>query len=545
MTAPEQAELTPRQQQILQLLQAGKVNKEVARELDIGLGTVKQHIVAIFRKLNVRNRTSAAFRTLDHQPSPAAPASANPSPKILLTARPCVVLGLALPANSDNGAVKRLYALMASLSSAHEAIFLTRQGHAGELIFGVQKVSEYDAAFALHIATRILKDVVAAYPQLTGRVRGCLTAGLGFASMQRFGGWSGEAIASAAISSARDLLHLTPDGGFAFDPAAQDLCEAFGISGAAHLTGTLKFEALPTLQWSGLRTSHPLVGRARELKVLHTAIQRAEQGKGAIVILEGEMGMGKSRICQSLYELGLSRTMKFRFYRSMPHVLGAGLLDIAHGQVKEFAHCMAEIRADDKDTRHHVIVDDFHLLDAAQQADWFDAAIHAQTCGALTIFAGRKGLSRMAPADSIHVPLSRLPAQHMQSLIRQAIDLPAGRKRSSMVQTILETATGVPLFALEMARLPDPVKLSLPLMVAVQSRIDKFRLDSAVLRQVAREPEGISVAGLAERLGEPAPSLASQVQRATAMGVLALRPDGALTFTHPMIRRVIANSIMD
>lgn len=545
MTAPEQAELTPRQQQILQLLQAGKVNKEVARELDIGLGTVKQHIVAIFRKLNVRNRTSAAFRTLEHQPSNVPPATANQSPKILLTARPCVVLGLALPTNSDSGAVKRLYALMASLSAAHDAIFLTRQGYAGELIFGVQKVSEYDAAFALHIATRILEEVVSAYPPLKGRVRGCLTAGIGFASMQRFGGWSGEAIASAAISSARDLLQVTPDGRFACDTAAQDLCEAFGISGAARLSGTLEFEALPSLQWSGLRSSHPLVGRARELKVLNTAIQRAERGKGAIVVLEGEMGMGKSRICQSLYELGLSRAMKFRFYRSMPHVLGAGLLDITQGRVTGFAQCMAEIRTETESTRHHVIVDDFHLLDTAQQAGWFDAAIQARTYGVLTIFAGRKGLTRLAPADSIHVPLSRLPTQHMQALVRQAIDMPAGRQRASIMQTILETSTGVPLFALEMARLPDPVKLSLPLMVAVQSRIDKFRLDSAVLRLVASNPEGISVAQLSERLGEPTDSLLPQVERATAMGVLATQPHGALTFTHPMIRRVIANSIMD
>ncbi|CAG0983112.1 partial Putative HTH-type transcriptional regulator YhjB, partial [Rhodocyclaceae bacterium] len=48
--------LTGRQRQILELLRAGKVNKEIANELGIGLGTVKQHVVAIFKKLKVRNR---------------------------------------------------------------------------------------------------------------------------------------------------------------------------------------------------------------------------------------------------------------------------------------------------------------------------------------------------------------------------------------------------------------------------------------------------------------------------------------------------------
>jgi len=58
--------LTERQVEVLRLLSQGKPNKLIARELDISEGTVKIHLAAIFRALNVRNRTEAVVmaRTL-------------------------------------------------------------------------------------------------------------------------------------------------------------------------------------------------------------------------------------------------------------------------------------------------------------------------------------------------------------------------------------------------------------------------------------------------------------------------------------------------
>ncbi|MBF0175333.1 MAG: AAA family ATPase [Magnetococcales bacterium] len=52
--------LTERQSQILRLVQLGLSNKEVARELKISEGTVKQHLLEVYRRLNVTNRTMAA-----------------------------------------------------------------------------------------------------------------------------------------------------------------------------------------------------------------------------------------------------------------------------------------------------------------------------------------------------------------------------------------------------------------------------------------------------------------------------------------------------
>lgn len=54
--------LTARQRQVLALLMHGRSNKSIARQLDVSEGTVKLHVAAILRALQVRNRTEAAIR---------------------------------------------------------------------------------------------------------------------------------------------------------------------------------------------------------------------------------------------------------------------------------------------------------------------------------------------------------------------------------------------------------------------------------------------------------------------------------------------------
>jgi DNA-binding NarL/FixJ family response regulator len=51
--------LTPRQLDVLKFLIQGKSNKEIGRELGLSEATVKAHLAAIFRCLNVDNRTEA------------------------------------------------------------------------------------------------------------------------------------------------------------------------------------------------------------------------------------------------------------------------------------------------------------------------------------------------------------------------------------------------------------------------------------------------------------------------------------------------------
>jgi len=59
-SAPAFSDLTPREREILCHLAEGQSNKTIARELGISDGTVKLHVKAILRKLDVHSRVEAA-----------------------------------------------------------------------------------------------------------------------------------------------------------------------------------------------------------------------------------------------------------------------------------------------------------------------------------------------------------------------------------------------------------------------------------------------------------------------------------------------------
>ena len=57
----EALDLTPRQNEVLALLLQGKPNKLIARDLKLSVETVKDHVAAVLRALNVSSRTQAVL----------------------------------------------------------------------------------------------------------------------------------------------------------------------------------------------------------------------------------------------------------------------------------------------------------------------------------------------------------------------------------------------------------------------------------------------------------------------------------------------------
>lgn len=68
----EEAKLSPRELDVLCCLMAGYPNKVIARKLEVCEATVKVHVKAILRKLNVCNRTQAALWANSHGINEAA-----------------------------------------------------------------------------------------------------------------------------------------------------------------------------------------------------------------------------------------------------------------------------------------------------------------------------------------------------------------------------------------------------------------------------------------------------------------------------------------
>lgn len=62
---PGRPALTPRELDVLRLVSAGRSNPEIARDLFIGEATVKTHLLHVFEKLGVSDRTRAVTLALE------------------------------------------------------------------------------------------------------------------------------------------------------------------------------------------------------------------------------------------------------------------------------------------------------------------------------------------------------------------------------------------------------------------------------------------------------------------------------------------------
>ncbi|MCI1017051.1 response regulator transcription factor [Microbacterium sp. C5A9] len=62
---PERPPLSPRELEVLRLVAAGRSNPEIARDLFIGEATVKTHLIHVFEKLEVSDRTRAVTLALE------------------------------------------------------------------------------------------------------------------------------------------------------------------------------------------------------------------------------------------------------------------------------------------------------------------------------------------------------------------------------------------------------------------------------------------------------------------------------------------------
>jgi len=67
MKRPLNPTLSFREKQVVHLVSQAKLNKEIAHELHLSEGTIKEYLNRIFRKLGVSNRTELAIWALRHQ----------------------------------------------------------------------------------------------------------------------------------------------------------------------------------------------------------------------------------------------------------------------------------------------------------------------------------------------------------------------------------------------------------------------------------------------------------------------------------------------
>ncbi len=566
-------ELTQRQQQILALIKAGKVNKEIANELGIGLGTVKQHVVALFKKLHVSNRTMAVSQGFN-QESEVPPEVAEIS-EGMLERRPCIVLSILLPdavlksSAEPRAIVQELHKTFSALASSHDALFLTSRNYVGDLIFGIKRGTEQDIFKALR-AARAVFDALIDYPNLTLDLRGGLAAGLAISSMNRHGGWSGEVVASAVIGHARELASNAAPGELALGASAKKMLQITGPNAHGYFVPCILFKTLNRMPWgknlqlpesqlggSEELGSEPLIlGRDAELERLQILFSEVFRGKkNHLVYIEGETGMGKSLFCRYAAEYGLN--MKGRIHHFVCH---AGGKEGSHYMYPSRAsvppqtllHCLRSVTGRSHDV---IIVDDAHLLPSNILIKATETASAAK--GKLVIVAARK-FSKYAITPSETIRLGHLSKTAIENLIIQSLaqlekdPINAGEgpdaeiwrthDRRHITATIVQHAAGVPLFAIELARHHREDTLPLSLQVVINARMDGLKLDRALLRQISKAPTPLTVAEIAEAMWESQDTIQIAVEQACASGVLCLDEEGRLSFAHPLLRMLVNQS---
>ena len=520
--------LTPRQKEILRLLCEGKVNKEIARELGIGVGTVKQHVVALFKRLNVRNRAMAVSqgKALLEPETPEGGGGELVEEGILVR-RPCVVLSVALPPQSAPETARRFHRTLAGLAYDGEALFLPREGCAGDLLFGVRRASERDIVAALQLAMTLYRELEIHDPELRGHLHGGLTAGMAVVSKRRHGGWSGEAVASPVIAGARELLQHCGAGELCISAEAQRVMSAFGVGGEQP-PERIDFDRLETLRRVVAEDEAPL-GRETELAELEAAL--ADEA-GGVVVLEGETGMGKSTLCRTL----VARAQvggRAELLRALPLTEPAPLCDAADGASLTSGELLERLERPPQGRPELLVVDDFHLLDERERQLILARAAEAPA-GRLLLLAGR----RLSTAEGVRrIHLRRLADEAVAALLRRL----APRLEENEFRRYLAESAGVPLFATELAR-AEQERMPLPLLMTIASRLDGFQLDWKLLHTLAQGDGADELASLAEEMGEPSFRVAEAAAAAARIGVLTLKAEGGRTrvaFHHPLIRRAV------
>jgi DNA-binding CsgD family transcriptional regulator len=308
--------LTPRQKEIVSLIEQGRSNKEIAALLDIGVGTVKQHVAALFRRLNVTSRAQAiaVLRGLSSsepleiaRPGSAARSSSTSSvgQETSALGGECRVVSVAAiilePAESTaqtigtRRLIERLESLVGLGRLAAELLggqCFERAGQGIELRFGLVRARADDASRAIR-AARFVLDRMLADDDDDPKPRGGIATGVGVVLAQ--GGQAARPLACAELSNAWRLAFSAPVGRLLACEATQRLT-----------ADTLTFEAQSSAQ--GLGRSALVRGEA----LLHPPanlppprLLLAERvlellGQTNCLLIEAGSGLGKTSLAASL-----------------------------------------------------------------------------------------------------------------------------------------------------------------------------------------------------------------------------------------------------
>jgi DNA-binding CsgD family transcriptional regulator len=318
-----------------------------------------------------------------------------------------------------------------------------------------------------------------------------------------------------------------------------------------------------------------LLGRTAELARIEQALAEARLGRGSVLLIQGEPGIGKTELLthaiEAAGEMAVLSARGVQFEADVPYSGLHELLLPAFGLIERLPDAQAaalrsslglgeRIEADrlvigaatlglitsfTEPKPLLVVLDDAHWLDGASaQALAFTARRLAADAVALLVALRTGEASPFLAAGLPGMLLEGLDAVSAEALLQQGGTEPIG---PDVAAWVLASTGGNPLALLELgaeaARLKAPVSdAPLPISTSVERA---YLRRAATLSEVARrallllsalgtaDPEHVARAATKLRLGVEA------VEEAAAAAGLVLIRDGRLEFVHPLARAAI------
>jgi DNA-binding SARP family transcriptional activator/tetratricopeptide (TPR) repeat protein len=371
----------------------------------------------------------------------------------------------------------------------------------------------------------------------------------------------------------------------AYAALRERLAEELGVSPSDELEAlhsAILMGNLPIARDSGERSASAIVelpGRASHLRLLDDLIARVELGHGQIAVVEGEAGIGKTRLLQFWAErmIGtgvevvsvacdeLGRTLPLQpildaieaLVRSagsarILEILGAdvavlgpllgtpaepvltsqlaALTDPVAGQALLFAALFSVLRRWSGRQSLVLIIDDIHLADSATTA-WLGQAARRLVNSRVMIVAGQRAEEGVALPGATIITLGPLTLEDA-GLIVEPHRAPALFARSG----------GHPLFLVELAAADADEEMPATIRAAVEERCTRAGAAAATLRAAAVIGPEVDLEVLTVVTSTGTSELLDHLEEGLARRLLA-EEGQTFVFAHALIREALASTV--
>jgi DNA-binding CsgD family transcriptional regulator len=552
---PDAIDLSPRQRQVLRLLRDGASNKAIASELGIGLGTVKQHLVVLFRKLGVTNRTAAIAKSLDlPNDGPTRPTAVAPQGSTRLERRPVSVLSILVqsppaPAGTDDAALrKRVHQAFSDIAYDFGAVFFTHEGGRCDMIFGIRQARRHDALRAVRAAYAVHDRLHRGHDSRHG-VHAAVACGTAVVSTEPSGAWSGESLSGPVIAAAQNLVRTTADGHITIDGTARGMIAYLERAIGDDVPGDLLFDSPPLWRCRPVGAA-PLIGRVRERETLRARLYRLRGGAAGVVRLTGETGMGKTALLNDFHRFADGESVPVSRFAaaipdSQPAVTAAGRVEAIGADGDDGLLTPPEVaqslRRRGLKKPRIVILDDAHLLGDDAASALADIILAYARRPVLFVIAhrGPDPFRHTALDDGETVALGRVDDDTARAIVaaHAGDDAP-------FLPWAVRMAAGVPGFLTQIADYlsvagvaeePSPNLMPpLTLFSMIAERLEALGLDRGLLSTLVRIGAPCPMTRLTEvcvTMDNPTEAL----RRLVSAGVVSVDEAGRVDIRHPLV----------